>query len=95
MKTRLGNRDPEAFAILNTIRINLTNLDLKKEISALDGIFNIEVDYILDTVSVRYDPDKVSLSNIEKKINTIGWRTGIEKLGVPTAKGFADVLRKG
>ena len=34
----------------------------------MHGILEVDVDYILDTVSIKYDSDRVSLDEIKKKI---------------------------
>jgi copper chaperone CopZ len=43
---------------------------LRKKVNELDGILHIEVNYILDTVSISYDSDRVSLTEIKKTIDT-------------------------
>jgi len=43
---------------------------LRSDFGKLDGILEIEINYILDTVSIRYDSDKLTLANIKSKIDT-------------------------
>jgi copper chaperone CopZ len=68
----LRNRDREAFAIVTAPGINIAGgaEKLSRELSKLDGILDIEINYILDTVSIRYDSDRVTLAKIKQKINT-------------------------
>ena len=42
---------------------------LRKKLNELDGILEFDTNYILNTVSVRYDSDKVSLARIRETID--------------------------
>lgn len=42
---------------------------LKLEISKLDGVLEVEINYILDTASVRYEADKLTRDQIKEKID--------------------------
>jgi hypothetical protein len=68
----LGNRGHEAFAILRAPGMNVVGRaeKLRSDFGKLDGILEIEINYILDTVSIRYDSDKLTLANIKSKIDT-------------------------
>lgn len=41
-----------------------------RRVNGLKGIVNVDINYILDTVSIRYDPDKVTLAEIRKAAGT-------------------------
>jgi copper chaperone CopZ len=43
---------------------------LRKKVNELDGILDIDINYILDTVSITYDSDRVTLPKIRKTIDT-------------------------
>lgn len=43
---------------------------LKKKANELKGILELDINYILNTVSIRYDSDKVTLDKIRKTIGT-------------------------
>lgn len=38
---------------------------LKKALKAMPGFMGIEINYLLDTAKVRYDPDQLSLARIK------------------------------
>ena len=42
---------------------------LRKKLNALDGVLEFDTNYILNTISVRYDSDKVTLAQIKKTID--------------------------
>jgi copper chaperone CopZ len=42
---------------------------LKQALGALDGVIRVEVNFILDVVSVDYDPDKLLLDDIREKVD--------------------------
>ena len=42
---------------------------LKRAIGSLDGISKVDINYILDTVTVTYDADSVTLDQIKKKVD--------------------------
>ncbi len=42
---------------------------LKRAIGSLDGIYKVDINYILDTVTITYDADKVTLDQIKKKMD--------------------------
>ena len=60
----------EAVAIFKAPGMNISGQaqKLRKRMNELDGILQIEVNYILDTVSIVYDSDKLTLRKIRKKI---------------------------
>jgi P-type Cu+ transporter len=41
---------------------------LKREIGKLDGILEVEINYILDTASVSYEAHKLTRDQIKEKI---------------------------
>jgi copper chaperone CopZ len=47
--------------------------NIKKELSNLNGVAEVEANYKTKTVSVKYDILKVNLKNIESKMNKIGY----------------------
>ena len=42
---------------------------LRKKLKELDGVLEFDPNYILNTVSVRYDSDKVTLAQIRETID--------------------------
>ena len=42
---------------------------LERELGTLDGVIKVEVNFILDVVSVEYDPDKLMLDDIKEKVD--------------------------
>ena len=43
---------------------------MRKKINQLEGILEFDINYILNTVSIRYDSDQVTLAKIRKTIGT-------------------------
>ena len=48
---------------------------LKKDVLELDGVLEIDINYIQDTVSVRYDSSKVTLAEIKRTVAQDSART--------------------
>jgi copper chaperone CopZ len=42
---------------------------LKRDVGELDGILRIDVNYILDSVSIRYDANKLTLGKIKATVD--------------------------
>jgi copper chaperone CopZ len=42
---------------------------LKRAVHALDGVFLMDINYILDNVTISYDPNKLTLAQVKKKLN--------------------------
>jgi len=43
---------------------------LRRSAAGLDGVFLVDVNYILDNVTIGYDPDKLTLAQIKRKVVT-------------------------
>ena len=68
----MRKRGQDALAIFEVPGIGVAGgaKKLRMEASRIDGILGIDLNYILDTVSIRYDSGRVTLANIKKKIDT-------------------------
>ena len=42
---------------------------LRESAAGLDGVFLVDINYILDYVTVGYDPDKLTLAQIKNKVD--------------------------
>jgi len=42
---------------------------LRRAIGSSDGIAKVDINYILDTVSIRYDANRLTLDQIRKKVD--------------------------
>jgi hypothetical protein len=42
---------------------------LRRTLVRLDGVLEVKVNFILDTISIRYDSDKVTRDQIKKKVD--------------------------
>jgi copper chaperone CopZ len=60
-----------AMAIFKIQRMSIPGRGkrLRREVGKLDGILAVDINYILDTVSIRYDANKLTLDRIKKKID--------------------------
>lgn len=43
-------------------------LRLRRAVYKLDGVLRVDTNYILDTVTIKYDADKLTLAQIKKNI---------------------------
>jgi copper chaperone CopZ len=41
---------------------------LRQAADKIDGIFQVDIDYILDSVTVRYDADKLTHAQVKRKL---------------------------
>lgn len=41
---------------------------LKRAVGTLDGVLRVDTNYILDSVTIKYDADKITLAQIKKKL---------------------------
>ena len=42
---------------------------LRRALDALDGVLEVRVNFIIDTISVRYDSDRLTRDDIKKKVD--------------------------
>ena len=42
---------------------------LRRTIGSLDGILKVDINYILDTVSIKYDANRLTLDQIRKIVD--------------------------
>jgi P-type Cu+ transporter len=42
---------------------------LRRSAAGLDGVFSVDINYILDNVTIGYDPDKLTLAQIKRKVD--------------------------
>jgi hypothetical protein len=63
----------EAVAIFSAPGMNTAGRgqNLRLKLNKLDGILKIDINYILDTVMVSYDPEKLTLARIRKNIDIV------------------------
>lgn len=68
----MGNRGQESVAVFMAPGMNVPGeaRKLRKKVNELEGILEFDINYILNTVSIRYDSDKVTLVKIRKTIGT-------------------------
>jgi copper chaperone CopZ len=43
-------------------------LRLRRAAAKLDGVFRVDINYILDSVTVKYDADKLTSAQVKKKL---------------------------
>lgn len=67
----MANGDQEAMAIFNIPGMSIPGRAqrLRREVGKLDGILAVDINYILDTVSIRYDANKLTLDRIRRRID--------------------------
>jgi len=67
----MKNGKRQATAILKIKGMTLSGRAERLRLSAaeLDGVFLVDINYILDNVTIGYDPDKLTLAQIKKKVD--------------------------
>jgi copper chaperone CopZ len=67
----MPKKGKEATAMLKLRRMNERGRSdrLKRAIVGLDGVSKVNINYILDTVTVTYDADSLTLDQIKKKVD--------------------------
>jgi Cu+-exporting ATPase len=70
-KIAMTSRKRQATAVLKIQGMNKAGRAdrLRRTASGLDGVFLVDVNYILDNVTIGYDPDKLTLSQIKRKVD--------------------------
>jgi copper chaperone CopZ len=66
----LPKRGQEAVAIFFAPDMNVAGgaQKLREKVKALEGVLEVDINYILNTVSIKYDSDKVTLPKIRKSM---------------------------
>jgi len=54
-------------------------VNIEKELKKLRGVKEAQGNYIVEKVVVTYDPSKIDVSAIEKKIEDLGYRIAYKK----------------
>ena len=44
--------------------------ELRREMGSLDGVLHVEINYILDSVTVKYDAGKLTSAQVKKKLKS-------------------------
>ena len=67
----MTNGKRQATAILKIQGMNRSGRAnrLRRSAAELDGVFLVDINYILDNVTIGYDPDKLTLAQIKKKVD--------------------------
>jgi len=42
---------------------------LRRSAAGLDGVFEVDINYILDNVTICYDPDKLTFAKIKREVD--------------------------
>ena len=68
--TAMTNRRREATAIFKIPGMSRSGRaqKLRRAVGKLDGILVFDINYVLDTVSMKYDANKLTLDQIKKEI---------------------------
>ena len=68
----MGTRGKGSVAVFMALGMNVPGeaQKLRKKANELEGILELDINYILNTVSIRYDSDRITLDKIRKTIGT-------------------------
>ncbi len=66
----MRNRRHEAVAIFRAPGMNVAGgaQKLRRQVNKLNGVLEVDINYILDTISIRYDPYRVTLPKIRDTV---------------------------
>jgi copper chaperone CopZ len=66
----MTNRQGEAIAILKLRGMSDSGQAqrFRRTAAKLDGVLHVDINYILDSVTVKYDADKLTSAQIKKKL---------------------------
>ena len=67
---------------------------IKKMVKKVDGVYNVEVNYMLGTVEVSFDPLKTSKKEIEEAIEKVGYRLAYKTYETMTDKFKKFIYKK-
>jgi len=64
-------RNQDATAVLKIHGMSKSGRagELRRAIVGLDGVSLVDINYTLDNVTVDYDPDKVTLAEVRKRLD--------------------------
>ena len=62
----------EATAILRIRGMDVSGRaqHLRRAVDRLDGVLLVDINYILENVTIRYDPERLTLYQIKKKLES-------------------------
>ena len=49
---------------------------LRSAAAKLDGVLRVDINYILDSVTVKYDADKLTSAQVKERLGPITYQTG-------------------
>ncbi|MGA9173694.1 MAG: heavy metal translocating P-type ATPase [Thermoactinomyces sp.] len=78
MSEKVAEQKKSAFAIGGMTCAACANR-IEKGLNRLEGIQKASVNFALERVNFTYDPQKISLSDVEKKIEDLGYKVQTEK----------------
>jgi len=61
-------------------------INIEKELKKLKGVKEAQGNYMMEKVIVTYDPSKIDVSTIEKKIEDLGYRISYKKYPAMTER---------
>jgi len=64
----IGNRGATSILKVRGLGDSVQAKRFRRTAAKLDGVLGVDVNYILDSVTVRYDADKISPAQIKKKL---------------------------
>jgi copper chaperone CopZ len=67
-----GSRKKEILPVIGMDCYECTKI-IKNAVKKIDGVYNVEVNYMLGTVEVTFDPIKTSIKEIEGAIEKAGY----------------------
>jgi len=63
-----GKREATAILKIRGMDDSAQTLRFRRTAARLDGVLQVDINYILDSVTVKYDADKLTSDQIKKKL---------------------------
>ena len=66
----MRKRDQEAVAIFRVPGMDVEGRArrLKQEVGKFEGVLQIDINYITDTITIRFDPSRLTLDRLRREI---------------------------
>lgn len=74
------NKRPTAQAILSIFNLGCSSCSsiIERKLKKVAGITNVTVNYVTDTVLVKYDPSQLTVDEIRVIIRKSGYEAGVK-----------------
>jgi Cu+-exporting ATPase len=75
------NQRPKARSIFSLFNLGCSSCStiIERKLVKLEGVENVSVNPVTDTVLVNYDPDRVTAQDVQSFIRKLGYDVGVKQ----------------